>query len=412
MAKKRKDSKGNILKKGECVRKSDGLYVYTFKDPLGKRQYIYANTIVELREKEKALFRDQLDGLDMYARGRATVNMTYDRYITTKKNLRDSTFNGYQYTYDHLVRDTFGNKMIAEVKYSDVLQFYNHLLEEKGLKLTTLDSVHCILHPTFQLAVRDDIIRKNPTDGVMAEVSRNSGQSRGTRHALTRQQQKVFMDYIADHPVFSHWWPLFTVLLGTGARIGEAISLRWEDIDFENGFIEINHAISYYPTRGSQTSTLQVHFPKTQAGIRRIPMMEKVKEALLMAKEEQEEEGVVQPVLNGLTGFVFLNRFGDVMNPQSVNRIIKRIVANYNNEEELDAAREHREPFLLPPFSCHILRHTFATRLCESCTNYKVIQSVMGHKQIETTLDIYADASDEKNKDVFDDLSVDFDDLF
>ena len=133
---------------------------------------------------------------------------------------------------------------------------------------------------------------------------------------------------------------------------------------------------------------------------------------MLIAKEEQEEEGVVQPILNGLTGFVFLNRFGDVMNPQSVNRIIKRIVANYNNEEELDAAREHREPFLLPPFSCHILRHTFATRLCESCTNYKVIQSVMGHKQIETTLDIYADASDEKNKDVFDDLSVDFDDLF
>lgn len=412
MAKKRRDSKGNILKKGECVRKSDGLYVYTFKDPLGKRQYIYANTIVELREKEKDLFRDQLDGLDMYARGRATVNMTYDRYITTKKNLRDSTFNGYQYTYDHLVRDTFGNKMIAEVKYSDVLQFYNHLLDEKGLKLTTLDSVHCILHPTFQLAVRDDIIRKNPTDGVMAEVSRNSGQSRGTRHALTRQQQKVFMDYIAEHPVFSHWWPLFTVLLGTGARIGEAISLRWEDIDFEDGFIEINHAISYYPTRGSQTSMLQVHFPKTQAGIRRIPMMKMVEEALLMAKEEQEEEGIVQPVLNGLTGFVFLNRFGDVMNPQSVNRIIKRIVANYNNEEELDAAREHREPFLLPPFSCHILRHTFATRLCESCTNYKVIQSVMGHKQIETTLDIYADASDEKNKDVFDDLSVDFDDLF
>ena len=412
MAKKRKDSKGNILKKGECVRKSDGLYVYTFRDPLGKRQYIYDRTLVGLREQEKGLCRDQLDGLDMYARGRATVNMTYDRYIATKTNLRDSTFNGYQYTYDHLVRDSFGNKMIAEVKYSDVLQFYLYLLNDKGLKLTTLDSVHCVLHPTFQLAVRDDIIRKNPTDGVMAEVTKNSGQARGKRHALTRQQQKVFMDYIAEHPVFSHWWPLFTVLLGTGARIGEAISLRWEDVDFEKEFIEINHAISYYPTRGSLTAQLQVHFPKTQAGIRRIPMMDIVKEALLMAKEEQDEEGVVQPVLDGITGFVFLNRYGDAMNAESVNRIIKRIVANYNNEEALDAAREHREPFLLPPFSCHILRHTFATRLCESCTNYKVIQSVMGHKQIETTLDIYADASDEKNKDVFDDLETDFNDLF
>ncbi len=412
MAKKRKDSKGNILKKGECVRKSDGLYVYTFRDPIGKRQYIYANNIVELREREKELFRDQLDGLDMYARGRATVNMTYDRYISTKTNLRDSTFNGYQYTYDHLVRNTFGMKRISEVKYSDVLQFYLYLLKERNLKLTTLDSVHCVLHPTFQLAVRDDIIRKNPTDGVMAEVIKNSGQSRGKRHALTRQQQTVFMEYIAEHPVFCHWWPLFTVLLGTGARIGEAISLRWEDIDFEKGFIEINHAISYYPTRGKYTAQLQVHFPKTQAGIRRIPMMDVVKEALLMAKEEQEEEGVVQPVLEGLTGFVFLNRFGDVMNPQSVNRIIKRIIHNYNHEEELDAAREHREPFLLPPFSCHILRHTFATRLCESCTNYKVIQTVMGHKQIETTLDIYADGSDEKNKDVFDELSDDFNNLF
>jgi integrase len=412
MANKRKDSKGNILKKGECVRKSDGLYVYTFKDPLGKRQYIYANNIVELRNRETELFRDQLDGLDMYARGRATVNTTYDRYISTKNNLRDSTLYGYQYTYNHLVRDSFGMKLISEVKYSDVLQFYLYLLNEKGLKLGTLDSVHCVLHPTFELAVRDDIIRKNPTNGVMAEVVKSSGQSRGTRHALTRQQQSVFMDYIADHPVFCHWWPLFTVLLGTGARIGEAISLRWDDVDFEKGFIEINHAVSYYPTKGSKSPTLKVHFPKTAAGIRRIPMMDVVKEALLMAKEEQEEEGVEQPVLDGITGFVFLNRYGDVMNPQSVNRIIKRIVANYNYEEELDAAKEEREPFILPPFSCHILRHTFATRLCESCTNYKVIQSVMGHKQIETTLDIYADASDEKNKDVFEGLSVDFNDLF
>ncbi len=412
MANKRKDSKGNILKKGECVRKSDGLYVYTFRDPIGKRQYIYANNIVELREKEKELCRDQLDGLDMYARGRSTVNMTYDRYMATKNNLRDSTFYGYQYTYDHLVRNTFGMKMISEVKYSDVLQFYLYLLNDKKLKLTTLDSVHCVLHPTFQLAVRDDIIRKNPTDGVMAEVTKNSGESRGKRHALTRDQQKIFMDYVAEHPVFSHWWPLFTVLFGTGARIGEAISLRWEDVDLEKGFIEINHAVSYYPTKGDKSAQLHVHFPKTRAGIRRIPMMDVVKDALIMAKEEQEDEGVVQPVLEGLTGFIFLNKYGDVMNPQSVNRIIKRIVNNYNYEEELEAAREHREPFLLPPFSCHICRHTFATRLCESCTNYKVIQSVMGHKQIETTLDIYADASDEKNKDVFDGLADDFNDLF
>ena len=114
------------------------------------------------------------------------------------------------------------------VKYSDVLQYYLYLLNEKGLALGTVDSVHSLLHPTFQLAVRDDIIRKNPTDGVMKEISRKGGKNRGIRHALTVEEQRAFMEYIANHPVYYHWWPLFTVLLGTGCRIGECLGLRWQ----------------------------------------------------------------------------------------------------------------------------------------------------------------------------------------
>ena len=70
--------------------------------------------------------------------------------------------------YDRFVRDTFGNKKIADIKFSDVLQFYNCLLDEQDIQINTLESIHTLLHPTFQLAVRDDIIRNNPTDGVMA----------------------------------------------------------------------------------------------------------------------------------------------------------------------------------------------------------------------------------------------------
>ena len=62
----RKDSKGRMLKRGEYVRNSDGRYVYSYTDPLGNRRFIYANDIVELREKEKTLMRDQLDGLDVH----------------------------------------------------------------------------------------------------------------------------------------------------------------------------------------------------------------------------------------------------------------------------------------------------------------------------------------------------------
>ena len=221
MAKVRKDLRGRSLRKGEVQRSSDKRYMYTYTDPMGRRKFIYANDLAELREKEAKLMKDQLDGLDLYVAGKASVNDTFDRYMSTKYNLRESTKSSYLYTYDHYVRDTFGKKRIADIKYSDVLQFYYYLLNEVKISLGTLDTVHCLLHPTFQLAVRDEIIRNNPTDGVMKEISRESGKNRGIRHALTVEQQRAFMEYIANHPIYYHWWPMFTVLLGTGCRIGD-----------------------------------------------------------------------------------------------------------------------------------------------------------------------------------------------
>ena len=64
------------------------------------------------------------------------------------------------------------------------------------------------------------------------------------------------------------------------------------------------------------------------------------------------------------------------------------------------AKKEKREAFLLPDISAHHLRHTFCTRLCENETNLKVIQSIMGHKDIQTTMDIYADCTEDKKQEV------------
>ena len=110
-----------------------------------------------------------------------------------------------------------------------------------------------------------------------------------------------------------------------------------------------------------------------------------------------------------MTGFIFCNRFGNVPNPQSVNRAIKRIIADYNAGEEVEAKKQHREAVLLPDFSAHHLRHTFCTRLCEKETNLKVIQSVMGHKDIQTTMDIYAEATEEKKQELFERLAATLD---
>ena len=359
MAKVRKDLRGRSLRKGEVQRSSDKRYMYTYTDPMGRRKFIYANDLTELREKEAKLMKDQLDGLDLYVAGKASVNDTFDRYMSTKYNLRESTRSSYFYTYDHYVRDTFGNKRIAEIKYSDVLQFYYYLLNEVKISLGTLDTVHCLLHPTFQLAVRDEI--------------------------------------------------MFTVLLGTGCRIGEALGLRWQDLDYDRRTISINHSLSYYQKPESNKSVLRISKPKTEAGIRTIPMLDVVKDSFEMLYEEQLENGFNETEIDGMSGFIFCNRFGTVPNPQTVNHTIKRIANSYNADEVVRAKKERRDPIILPNFSCHHLRHTFCTRLCENETNLKVIQSIMGHRNIETTMDIYAEATEEKKQESFENLATKLD---
>lgn len=313
--------------------------------------------------------------------------------------------------YDRFIRGGFGKKKIAAVKYSDVLQFYQHLLKEKEMQINTLETIHTVLHPTFQLAVRDNIIRVNPSDGVMAQIKKQPGKNHGVRHALTVEQQRAFIRYIDESPTFYHWASFFKFLLGTGCRIGEAIGIRWEDIDFEKRTISINHSVVYYSREFKEHSicSFAVSLPKTEAGIRTIPMMDTVYDALQMELDDQKEHGFNETVIDGMKGFIFMNRFGNIHNPQAVNRAIKRIYEAHNAEEVVKAAKQHREPVIIPHFSCHHLRHTFCSRFCENETNLKVIQSIMGHANIETTMDIYAEVTDTKKQEAIQNLAHNLD---
>ena len=128
-------------------------------------------------------------------------------------------------------------------------------------------------------------------------------------------------------------------------------------------------------------------------------MMDNVYEAFMQVYEEQLITGFNDTVIEGMSGFIFKNAIGDVLCEQNINFAIRRITETYNIQEEVSAAKERREPVLLPHFSCHILRHTFATRLCENETNLKSIQSIMGHASIRTTMDIYAEATTSKKQE-------------
>ena len=406
----RKDNKGRALRKGEFQRASDGKYVYGYVDPNRVRRYIYSKDLKTLREREEKLIKNQLDGLDVYVAGSADLNFVFDRYISTKSELRRTTYTNYTYMYDHFVRDRFGKKKVGDIKYSDVLHFYHDRIHNKGIQINTLDTIHIVLHPTFQLAVRDGIIRMNPSDGVMAELKKKTGNKKGIRHALTVEQQRSFMNYIAESPVFVGWLPFFTVLLGTGCRIGEVVGLRWQDVDLKERTININHAMTYYPRRDdTYKCEFKLSLPKTDAGIRILPMMKQVYEALQGEYDRQKEKGFSEAVVDGMSGFIFTNRFDTIHNPQAVNRAIKRIYEAYNAEEIVRAKNEHRDPIIIPHFLCHHLRHTFCTRFCENETNVKVIQSVMGHVSIETTMDIYAEVTEMTKKEALDNLSANLD---
>ena len=133
-------------------------------------------------------------------------------------------------------------------------------------------------------------------------------------------------------------------------------------------------------------------------------MLDEVYETLEMEHEYQKAHGFHPLEVDGMSGFVFANRNDDLYTDSTVNRAIKRICRAYNSEAIEKAKKSNKEPKLLPDFSAHHLRHTFATRPCENVSNLKVIQSVMGHSNIETTMDIYAEVAEDKKKDIFDDL--------
>jgi len=236
----------------------------------------------------------------------------------------------------------------------------------------------------------------------MAELKKRTKGESEARHALTIEEERAFLDWI-ERPEYLRWKPLFTVMFGTGGRVGEIIGLRWEDLDFEENTISINHNVTYYPRSDkSFKCEFRVSLPKTESGIRTVPMLDKVRETFIAEKEYQQENDCSCMVeLDGMSGFIFSNRFGGLHNPAGINRAIKRIVDDHNAREEVNARREGRKPLMIPRFSCHITRHTFCSRLCENETNVKVIQQVMGHKDIQTTLDIYAEVSEAKRQEVF-----------
>ena len=397
---KRKDKSRVVLRTGEGQRQN-GTYFYRWQDKKGKRHYVYAKSLTELRDKEAEIEKDKSEGIKVEARY-TTLNDMYELWKQLKRGLKNNTFENYKYMYEMFVKDDIGKMRISTIRKTDVKRFYNTLADERGLKTSTIDAVHTVLHQILDMAIDDDYIRSNPSSNVLKELKQSHCFKTEKRRGLTVPEQELFLDFMKRNQTYSHWYPVFAVMIGSGLRVGEVTGLRWCDVDFDEGIIDVNHTLVYYDHR-DQTHKhgcyFNVNTPKTVASTRQVPMLDFVKEAFLEEKRFQEENDISCKVrIDGYTDFIFVNRFGEAQHQGTLNRAIRRITRDCNDEQLL---KDENAKVLLPHFSCHSLRHTFTTRMVEAGVNIKVIQDALGHQDISTTLNIYADVTKELKKSEF-----------
>lgn len=381
------------LRKGEYLR-DNNTFEYKWSDRLGKRHSVYAKTLSDLRVKEDEIIKGILDGID-YSKIESTVNSYFELWKEIKTGIRETTFASYVRYYERYVQPEFGKLKLRDVSYSTVVLFFRRMARERGLSFSTIRKIEITLSMVLDLAVRDEVIRSNPCRGSLRELQREIGNNQKEVHPLSLSEQKRFEEFLLKPGRFHKYYPVFTVMLWTGMRVGEVLGLRWEDIDFENDVIDVNHTLMHYDKGKGKGSSFKINPPKTKSSRRTVPMLPKVREALLREKEYQKFIGIkCKSEIEGYTNFIFINGAGHVYHHKKLNYVLKQICDAIN--EEIHEENPMAEDF--PHVHNHMLRHTFATRMREAGADIKATSDMLGHEGIMITLKTYTDASNEFKK--------------
>lgn len=384
----RRDHKGRILRKGEGQNK-DGRYYYMYTDTSGKRRRIYNVDLVRLREEVKAIKKDIADGIDTSAANR-TLNEQFELYLSTK-DIRQSSYANYRELWDRCVKDDIGKRKVTDIKKADLQVFYKKLADKGYADSTIRQYGNCMIKPVFEMALDNDLIRKNPAKGCMKEYNG----PKKTKDALTVAEQQAFIEYVQKSERYNVYLPLFMVMFSTACRRGEIIGLTWNDVDLKNRTISINHQLLYK----NYGDGFRFHYsePKTETGKRVIPITPNCYKAFLKQREQQLMLGIDKSVeAAGLSNFVFTTLSGTPYTPACLNNLLRAIVKQYNRQEIGEAQEQRREPVLLPPISCHSFRHTGCTRLAEAHIDIKTLQEFMGHSDIKVTMNVYNHVDNER----------------
>lgn len=390
MSEKRRDHRNRVLRSGESQR-PDGRYAFKYKDSDGRVKFVYSWRLdkndrlpvgrkpeLSLREKEKQIEYHLFCGL-VAGGGKMTVLELVERHISTKTGVRDSTRAGYKTVINFLKNDPMGQRRIDKVKLSDAKIWLIQLQKKQGKSYSTIHTIRGVLRPAFRMAVEDDLIRKNPFDFELATVIVNDSV---TRKAISRAQQRKLLKFIQEDPHYSRYYEGIFILFHTGLRISEFTGLTRSDLDFTEHRITVDHQLL-------RTTRMEyvIEAPKTEAGTRMIPMTPEVEQCFRTILEKRPKPRA-EPMVDGHSGFLYLDKNGMPMVALHWEHYLKHICEKYN--------RIYRDR--MPNVTPHVCRHTFCSNMAKSGMNPKTLQYVMGHSDISVTLNTYSHVSYEDAK--------------
>ncbi len=209
MSEKRRDNRNRILRNGESQRK-DGRYAFKYIDATGKPQFVYSWKLektdklptgkrddLSLWEKEKLTQKD-IDDQIVPRGGEMTVEELVRKYLMQKTGVRHNTEANYNFVLNIIKKEEFGKRRIDKVKQSDA-KCWLIKLQQDGRGYSSIHSIRGVVRPAFQMAVDDDLIRKNPFEFQLATVVVNDSV---TREAITRKQERAFLEFVASDKHF------------------------------------------------------------------------------------------------------------------------------------------------------------------------------------------------------------------
>jgi len=376
----RRDNKGRKLVTGESQDK-DGRYRYKYNDSFGKRKSVYSWRLTEsdpypkgkrkdisLREKEKVIEKALCDAVSANG-GDMTVLELVQRYISQKRGVKHNTQANYNFVINVIKKEEFGAKRIDTIKLSDAKAWLIKL-QDDGRGYSSIHSIRGVIRPAFQMAVDDDLIRKNPFEFQLATVVVNDSV---TREAITRKQQREFLRFIKEDKHFCKYYDGIYILFNTGLRVSEFVGLTVNDIEFNKQRIKIDHQLQR--TRNMEYEILT---PKTEKGERYVPMKEDVADCFRRIIQNRKHPKI-EPMIDGYSGFLFLDKNDMPMVALHWEKYFQHIRDKYNSIYKVQ----------MPCITPHVCRHTFCSNMAKSGMNPKTLQYIMGHSDIGVTLNTY-----------------------